>query len=203
MAAALGFVLLIHFSILFEQPLLASTAILALCLFALVKSLIKSQRAAPRVAGLALGGMIVGLYIVSLAGERAGAEIVYAMPVLLNGYLCVRFGRTLAPGQEPLITRFCRLERGKVPHQLVLYTKHLTVAWTVLLGAIAIGEAVLAFFADLGTWSWYANVIGPLVMLGFFVFEFPYRMLRYGHLGPHSIARSIKVMMRRETWATE
>src|SRR5207244_7667624 len=52
-------------------------------------------------------------------------------PVIFNVALAVWFGRTLARGEEPMISWFARLVRGtELPPDIARYTRWSTVIWT-------------------------------------------------------------------------
>jgi uncharacterized membrane protein len=79
-----------------------------------------------------------GAAILRLSGE-AGPALLAALGSLLAS---LRFGWTLRPGAEPLISRYSRFDAAGLPDQDGRYTRRLTAAWAVLLGAFA-----LAFLA--------------------------------------------------------
>src|SRR5690606_33016828 len=103
------------------------------------------------------------------------------------------FGRTLRPGRVPLITRIAAAmeacEPAELAPRLQHYTRRLTLAWAVLLGALALADGVLAMIAvpdgllvRLGqpplvsvsqqTWSWFANVLDCGIIGAFFIGEY-------------------------------
>ena len=64
------------------------------------------------------------------------------------GWLAFFFGRTLWPGQEPVITRIARVSDPALPAELLRYTRRLTAvwcAWFVLAGllALAFGPSIV------------------------------------------------------------
>jgi uncharacterized membrane protein len=52
-----------------------------------------------------------------------------AVSFLMLGWLAFFFGRTLWPGQEPLITRIARVSDPALPAELLRYTRRLTAVW--------------------------------------------------------------------------
>ena len=75
------------------------------------------------------------------------------------------------------------------------YARRLTLAWAVLLSSIALINLLLALFVEDGllsaagiaspliiaqpVWSTFANLIGYLLIAGFFVCEYVYRRRRF------------------------
>ena len=82
--------------------------------------------------------------------------------------LFMTFGRTLIAGQQPLCTRFAHTVHAVVTPQHEIYTRQVTIAWTLFFGAMALASTLLFFLAPLATWSVFANFLTlPLVALMF------------------------------------
>jgi len=82
--------------------------------------------------------------------------------------LFVTFGRTLIGGRQPLCTRFAHAVHVLVTPQHEIYTRQVTIAWTLFFAAMALASTLLFFLAPLATWSVFANLLTlPLVALMF------------------------------------
>jgi uncharacterized membrane protein len=82
--------------------------------------------------------------------------------------LFITFGRTLIAGRQPLCTRFARAVHTVVTPQHEIYTRQVTIAWTLFFAAMALASTLLFFLAPLVTWSVFANLLTlPLVALMF------------------------------------
>ncbi len=82
--------------------------------------------------------------------------------------LFITFGRTLIAGRQPLCTRFAQAVHAVVTPQHEIYTRQVTVAWTLFFAAMALASTLLFFLAPLATWSVFANFLTlPLVALMF------------------------------------
>jgi uncharacterized membrane protein len=82
--------------------------------------------------------------------------------------LLMTFGRTLIAGRQPLCTRFAEALYGPVTPQHEIYTRQVTVAWTVFFAAMALASTLLFFLAPLAIWSIFSNFLTlPLVALMF------------------------------------
>jgi uncharacterized membrane protein len=103
-------------------------------------------------------------------------------PVIIDLALAVWFGRTLAPGEEPMISWFARLVHGtEVPPDIARYTRWSTVMWTAFFVSMAAAAAALAVLAPPQIWSLFANGIDYLLVGVLFVGEYVFRRVRYRH----------------------
>lgn len=88
--------------------------------------------------------------------------------VAMQLILFMTFGRTLIAGRQPLCTRFARAVHKLVTPRHEIYTRQVTLAWTLFFGAMALASTLLFFLAPLPTWSVFANFLTlPLVVLMF------------------------------------
>ncbi len=90
---------------------------------------------------------------------------------LFNGALGYLFGRTLAPGREPLCSQFAAMVRGRpLAPEIAAYTRRITAAWTIFFAVVVAVSTLLFATASLQTWSTFANYLTlPLVALMFVV----------------------------------
>lgn len=101
--------------------------------------------------------------------------------------LCIVFGRTLLAGQKPLCTRFAEAVHPPLTPQHEIYSRQVTVAWTLFFAAMVLISTLLFFLAPLATWSVFANFMTlPLVAL-MFIAEYQVRRrllpnLRHTHI---------------------
>jgi uncharacterized membrane protein len=124
--------------------------------------------------------------------------MLYAPPVLIPGFLAWVFGFTLTSSQTPLIAQFVRVTHppdDPIDPNVWPYARKLTLAWTILLATIATVNLVLALLVEDGLlfaagitppwviaqrhWAMFANLIGYLLIAGFFVGEYMYRGRRF------------------------
>ncbi len=118
-------------------------------------------------------------------------------PIIINLALAVWFGRTLAPGEEPMIGWFARLVRGtEVPADLARYTRWSTAVWTAFFVSMAAAAAALAVFATPQTWSLFANGIDYLLVGVLFVGEYAFRRVRYRHHSHRPLADVVRTVAR-------
>ncbi len=118
-------------------------------------------------------------------------------PVIINLALAVWFGRTLAPGEEPMISWFARLARGtELPPDLARYTRWSTVMWTAFFVSMAAAAAALAVLASPRTWSLFANGIDYLLVGALFFGEYVFRRVRYPHHSHRPLADVVRTVAR-------
>jgi uncharacterized membrane protein len=118
-------------------------------------------------------------------------------PVIINLALAVWFGRTLAPGEEPMISWFGRLVRGtELAPDLARYTRYSTVVWTAFFLIMAAAAAALAALAPPEIWSVFANGIDYLLVGVLFVGEYVFRRVRYGHHEHRPLADVVRTVVR-------
>jgi uncharacterized membrane protein len=118
-------------------------------------------------------------------------------PIAINLALAVWFGRSLARGEEPMISWFARLIRGsELAPDLVRYTRTSTILWTsffVLSAALAAG---FALFASMRLWTVFANGVDYLLVGTLFVCEYVYRRVRFRHHEHAPLLEVIRAVVR-------
>jgi uncharacterized membrane protein len=103
-------------------------------------------RLRPLAAPLLLCGLVLvleaaaGAAFLDLAG-RSGPPLLAALGNLLAG---LRFGVTLLPGREPLISRYSRFDAAGPPDAEGRYTRRLTAVWALVLGGFALAFLLAA-----------------------------------------------------------
>lgn len=112
--------------------------------------------------------------------ERLGLAAVSGIPhATAYLFLLWWFGRTLAPGMEPMVTRFARRVHSVLPPDMERFTRNVTIAWCVFFAAQLIISALLFAFGSLDTWSAFVNLLN-LPLLGLmFAGQLIYRNVRH------------------------
>ena len=192
-AAAAGFAwpVLSHGAALGGRPewMPGITAIVALIIAAMM--LVASREPRPRAVWL-----IVAL-AVSLGWHYAPSLLLYLPPAALNVAFGVFFAMTLAPGREPRIASFARLERGgDLPSDLADYTRRLTWLWTGLFFVSAAVGLLLAAFAPLHVWSAFVNAASYIAVAALFVGEYLYRKIRFPHYRHVPLATLVRIVVQ-------
>lgn len=147
-----------------------------------------------RVIGRAGTGL---LFVVGVAAwwSGHGAWLTDWLPTV--GYFAVMmtFARSLAPGAEPLIATFSRLHHGgRMPEELVAYTRRLTLLWAVVLGVMTLEVAALAAFRVV--WLGPALWINAVIMVAVFAGEHGVRIIVFPHMKLPSPLRTGRIMLQ-------
>lgn len=146
----------------------------------------------PRVRIVWLGVAVA----VVLGWNYAPSLLLYVPPAALNGAFGVFFAVTLAPGREPRIASFARLERGgDLPPDLARYTRRLTWLWTMFFFVSAAVGLLLAVSAPLAVWSAFVNVASYVAVAALFVGEYLYRKLRFPHYRHAPLATLMRIVV--------
>jgi uncharacterized membrane protein len=166
-ALLIGYPLLAHYTndSAHDRNLGALVAIAPLILIALLLAWRSPRR-------LVFLGVLVLLCIALWAGWAALGKhfglVYWLQHVGMLLILFIAFGRTLIAGRQPLCTRFAQALHAAVTPQHEIYTRQVTLAWTLFFAAMALASSLLFFLAPLTTWSFFANFLTlPLVALMF------------------------------------
>lgn len=206
---ALGYPITAHFAAARHSVPLTLFAIALLAAAVLIPSLQRGRVA----AWLTVPVVISGLW---LLGRLHTSQLpLYLPPVLVPAFMAWVFGHTLTKGRTALIEQLVLLLHSKdnPPEPAVaVYARRLTLAWTVLFVLIATANLVLAatarpeglllaagaqppFTVSQESWSLFANLIGYLLVTGFFLVEYAYRRRRFPQQPYRNLADFIRQML--------
>ena len=180
----LAYLVLTHAAVLTGATYLAQAAWLGLTGMMIL--------AVPGKWGLAVGAALAGALLF------ADAETLLKFPpVVLDLVMAAWFGRSLAPGEEPIVSWFARLIRGvELPPDLARYTRNSTIVWTAFLAGLGGLSAGLALFATPQAWSLFANGVSYLLVGVLFAGEYVYRRVRYRHHEHAPFAEVVRTVIR-------
>ena len=192
LALTLSYLVTAHLALLRHSAPLAAVAVAALVLLTLA-SIRGRHRTAWRVIAAAIGAGVV-----ILIARGAPPLPLLLPPVLIPAVISWTFGRTLLSGRTPLVERLARgFHAPAVPADGILrYARRVTWAWSLLLAALALVNAVLiAMLAPGGllalagftprwpvppaAFAWFSNTGTYLVIGCMFVAEFAVRLWRF------------------------
>lgn len=167
---------------------------MAILTIAIVLSIRGRHRIVLRLAVTAIGILL----IVGVAMRKLSAMPLLLPPILLPGALAWAFGQTLMVGQIPLVERLASAVHAPeaLTDEMIVYTRRVTLCWAVLLGAIALGNAILAANMSPGGFLEAGNLRAPwpvtpaffgslsnlatyLLIGGLFVAEYVVRLIRF------------------------
>ena len=144
-------------------------------------------------AVLAIGLIVYLLEHQDRLGLAATSGISHAAAYL---FLLWYFGRTLARGREPAITRFARRVHGALPPAMELFTRRLTIAWCIFFSAQLIAAALLLAFAPLGAWSLFINLLNLPLLAVMFVGQMVYRAIRHPDFPRASLLQAVQAFTK-------
>lgn len=139
--------------------------------------------------GLVLIWRWLHLSVALLAGAAAAVPLRHYWPLMernfslvyllqeagFYGLMALSFAQSLRKPRVALCTQLADKLHGPLTPQEVLYTRRVTVAWSVLFLLITAATGLLFFFAPLRVWSLFANFcVLPLIGL-MFVAEYAVR----------------------------
>jgi len=118
-------------------------------------------------------------------------------PIAINVALAVWFGRSLARGEEPMISWFARLVRGtELAPDLARYTRSSTIVWTSFFVVSAALAAGFALFASPRLWTVFTNGVDYFLVGTLFVCEYVYRRVRFSHHEHAPLLEVIRAVVR-------
>ncbi len=168
--ALLAYPAFIHLAFAFDLPLLVTGMWLAVAAVGLAVAVRRGSASLSLLFGALLTAGI------SLWWWGEAIDVLYLPPVLINIALMILFGRTLLPGATPLVARVASLWRGPLDLAVALYTRRVTISWTIFFALMLLESITLALFAPLHIWSLFTNFLNYVFVLLFFVIEYQLRL---------------------------
>lgn len=189
-----GYVLLAHLAGARQSPALAAAALADLALLVLIEGLV-ARRPVAWLAAVAVAALLVPLSRSSWA-----LTPLLLVPPLFTALIGGCFLRSLRPGRVPLIRKVVAALYGTTPDGLSpahrVYTRHLTLAWGLMLSLltainltlalVAVPDGLLArigvaapFTVTAEQWSLIANVANYGLLGVFAVLEYQVRRVKF------------------------
>jgi uncharacterized membrane protein len=188
---ALGYPLLVHLAVVFDEPRLQWLALVWLLAISLWGPLL-TRRAWAWVLLLASA---IALYALVVMG--GGLYALYVPPAVIPAVLFIVFARSLRTGEAPFISRFAIAMRGEpLPAPLVVYTRHVTQLWCGVFVVMFTSAVVTAIWASPELWSTMTNVVHYFALGMVFVLEFAYRRARFRDLEPWGLFEYLQRLIR-------
>ena len=110
----------------------------------------------------------------------------------MYGLLAAGFGRSLRAGEVALCTRLADKLHGPLNAAEILYTRRVTLAWTLFFALMGLTVAVLYVTAPRSIWSAFVNFLATPLILAMFAAEYVVR----GHVLPHTVRRGMWASVR-------
>jgi uncharacterized membrane protein len=116
--------------------------------------------------------------------------------VAVQAALAALFGRTLARGREPLVTRLARSVHGELPPPIDRYTRAVTLAWTLFFVAMAASAILLYVLAPRSTWSSFVNLLTVPCVAAMFAIEYAVRRVRFPWFRHASVMAGVRAFLQ-------
>ena len=147
-----------------------------------------------------LGGfaalLILALCGQALLGVHVPTQWLYvAQHVGVNLFLAVGFGSTLRAGQVSLITTLAQRVHRHFTPAMAVYTRKVTLAWTLYFVGMAAVSVGLYAFASFDAWALFANILSPITVAVMFGAEYLLRYRLHPEFERTSVADAIRSYM--------
>ena len=137
---------------------------------------------ASRARYVALSACAIALALLVLNLQRLQDHVAFfyfIQHVGAMGMLGLTFGVTLWSGPD---RAFCSriaafVMPGRLDAQYLLYTWKVTLAWTIFFALSGVVSVILFFWGPVVWWSFFANVLSPVLVGAMFVVEYGIRLM--------------------------
>ena len=144
----------------------------------LAVALVMAWRSGRRAAWMALWVAAVAVILVGAQALPDGTLwLVLLQNVGINAAMGLAFGRTLAPGSVPLVSRFAQVVHGTLSPRLAASTRSVTLAWVVYFALTTVVSLVLFFCAPSALWSGFVNLLSLPLLGAMFAGEYMVRLV--------------------------
>ena len=159
----------------------------------LVAIAIGAWRAGQHLLGAGAALVVAGLCVQALMGVSISAPMLYlAQHVGIHLFLAAGFGSTLRAGHTALITTLAARVHREFTPAMAVYTRKVTIAWTVYFIAMAVVSLALFTFARFEVWALFANLLTPCSVALMFGAEYTLRYWLHPEFERSSIADAIR-----------
>ena len=188
---AWSYPLALHLFIYLRRLDLAGYYLAVLLAWPLVSRLLTLQR--PDWFSLLTAILAVGLITIL----KTHALVVFKiLPSLIHCVLFLMFLSSLRSGDIPIITRVAIMMRPELTEPERVYTRKVTIAWSLVFLLMGVVSILLALFASAESWSWFVNVISYFIIAGMFISEFMVRRRVFPEIVDYNLATFLKNMVR-------
>ena len=170
-----AFALLAHAALVDRLPARVG-AVVSLVPIAILAAWLLRRSRQRLIAVLALAVVVVGVAFYWNEIERHFPDLFFIEHAGINLLLAFVFGRTLMGRREALVTRFAVIVHGTIPPEVERYTRHVTLAWTILFATLVVLSCALYFSGHMAQWSLLANIVNPIAIVAMFVIEYAVRL---------------------------
>jgi uncharacterized membrane protein len=191
-----AFAILAHFAITQAVPP-SLGAVLSLVPLALLVTWAARRSGHALIGGVLFAAAALLLWLNWGQLQRHFPSVFYLEHAGMNLALALLFGRTLRAGREPLVGTFARLVHGvRLPPEVALYTRRVTIAWTVFFLALFALSSTLYLGGFRDAWSFLVNIASPFLMCAMFAGEYAIRLRALPHWERAGLLSGIRAFSR-------
>lgn len=190
LAATVSYPFVIHYLVLNEYYLQASFYILTLVFLLVVQNIIQGHK------WLAVILMILTIsFGITLWFDSQ--MVIFLPPVLIPIALAYLFGKTLIGNNTPFITILAqKIRNTDLDEREIKYTRNVTWIWFMFFIVNVIEDILLAYFADVATWSYVTNFVNYIFIAALFIIEYSVRRIVFRDLEHPGFISFIKKLIR-------
>ena len=145
---------------------------------------------------------VLALVVQAWRGDGFAPGTLYlAQHAGVHALLAFIFGSTLQAGREPLITALARRVHDRLTAPMAVYTRKVTIAWTLYFSGMAALSVTLYALAPFGAWAVFANLVTPVAMALLFVGEYVLRYRLHPEFERATLAQAMNAYSQRSTGA--
>jgi len=153
-------------------------------------------RAGQRLWASVAAAVLAALCAQALWGVQMAAPVLYlAQNVGVNACLAIAFGATLRRGAVPLITTLARRVHRDFTPAMTVYTRRVTLAWTLYFVAMCATSLVLYASAPFASWALFANLGTPVTVVAMFGAEYALRYRLHPEFERTSVADAVRAYL--------
>ena len=155
------------------------------------------QRTLGTVAALLLAAVV---WLGWTGSEIAAAPLYVIQHAAIHAALASAFAMTLRPGHEALITALARRVHGRLTPDMEIYSRKVTIVWTIYFVAMAFASIVLFLLAPFEAWATFANIGTPAALALLFFGEHALRYRLHPEFERASFGAALRAFARRDAW---
>jgi len=193
--AVAAYAILAHAVMSRGQPTRAAAAVALLPLVGSILALAWSTRW--RLPAIFAAALLAACPLLLWPGGGLDLSAIYlGQYVAIQAALAALFGRTLARGREPLVTRLARSVHGELPPPIDRYTRVVTLAWALFFVAMGTCAILLYALAPRLAWSTFVNLLTLPCVGAMFAIEYGVRRVRFPWFRHVSVITGVRAFQR-------
>lgn len=191
-AAIVSYPFVIHYLVLNEYYQQASFYILTIVFLLVVKNIIQGHKWLAAVLMVLTLSFGITLWLDS-------KMVVFLPPILIPIALAYLFGKTLIGNNTAFITVLAqKIRNTDIGEREIKYTRNVTKIWFLFFIVCIIEDILLAYFADVATWSFFTNFVNYILIAALFIIEYSVRRIVLSDLDHPSFVSFIKKLIRAQ-----